>query len=211
MKEGVDKIFECLKGCLPERTLFMQKFSIATYKALSKGKPVKLKNLENALDVTLEEIEEEIKNYPGIQRENSEIIGFWGLAINYNSPHKITFNDIVLNTWCAWDALFIPELVQSTAEVELTCPVSGVVTKLTVKPNEISNISNNDAVISFIVPKELGDNTIQNFCCFVHAFKDKKAFNTWKQDGHEDCFSLSLKEAFEIGQLKNRYQFGDVL
>lgn len=212
MTTNIKSIFEKLKGCLPERDLFIQKFSIATYKALSKGSVVTLKELEKTLDISKETIAKNINKYPGIQKnEDDDIKGFWGLAVNYKSPHQIAFNGVELNTWCAWDALFIPELVGDTAEVELTCPLSGSLIKLTVGPKKISNISNNKAVISFIVPSELGENTIQNFCCYVHAFKNEETFNIWKNDGHQDCFHLSLQEAFEIGQLKNQYQFGEVL
>lgn len=199
---NLEKSFEWLKGCIPKRSLEQQRIAVKIYCDLAKGKPV----------LTSPEVEEAIHELPGVQRDDDgNIVGFLGLAINYKSNHLLRVENVNLNTWCAWDALFVPGIIGKSAYVELKCPVTKTITSLRLSKSGLSEISNNEAVISFIIPKELGENTITNFCHYIFGFKNQETFESWKRDGRENCFSFSLEEAYELGKLKNAYQFGDVL
>ena len=84
-------------------------------------------------------------------------------------------------------------------------------TQLKVSPIEVSDLSNENAVISFIIPEVFDKDVIQNFCHFVYGFKDQGAFKQWKKKDHENSFSFTLWEAFKLGKLKNEYQYGEII
>jgi hypothetical protein len=40
------------------------------------------------------------------------IVGFWGLSTTELGPHRLRGVDgVELSAWCAWDTLFLPELL----------------------------------------------------------------------------------------------------
>jgi len=210
--EIVFRTYEKLKECLPVRSSFQQRLAVNVYGELSRGNPISISTLASQLNISENEIKSKIEELPGIYRnDDGDIIGFWGLAVGYNSPHKLLVDGISTNTWCAWDALFIPEVLGKVAEVQLTCPVTDHVTSLKASASGLTEVSNENAVISFVMPDVFDADVIKNFCHFIYGFKNKEAFEQWKKDGHENCFAFSLQEAFELGKLKNKYQFGEVL
>ena len=198
----VAETFEWLKNCLPKRSVEQQEAAVRIYRELAKGVPL-------SVDAQLETL---IETFSGLYKnDNGDIVGFWGLALDYDSHHRLIFDGVAMNTWCAWDSLFIPEIVGKPAQLEFTCPITNTVTRLKVTSNEIVDVSNSQAVISFVEPRDLDENIIKNFCHYIYCFKDQATFEQWKKNGHEDCFALSLEEAFELGRLKNEYEFCDTL
>jgi alkylmercury lyase len=53
--------------------------------------------------------------------EQGHVIGFLGLSIR-PMPHRLTVTGRTLYAWCAFDTLFLPELLGAAAEVESRCP-----------------------------------------------------------------------------------------
>lgn len=68
------------------------------------------------------------------------------------SPRRSTGLARTLYTWCAWDALIYPPILDRTAEVESTCPASGETIRLTVTPDGVESIDPSGAVLSFPDP-----------------------------------------------------------
>ena len=68
------------------------------------------------------------------------------------TPHAMRFDGHNLYAWCALDTLFIPGLLEVTAEVESVCPVSGGEIHLTVSETGVLSQSHPDAVISVVLP-----------------------------------------------------------
>jgi len=198
---------------MPMRGLFHQTLALKLFKRLILGAPVSMQSLALDMNCAKELVQSALDELPAVYfNSNGDVESFWGLAINYKSPHVLIINGESTNTWCAWDALFIPSLVGERAEVKLTCPVTDHVNQLKLGREGITETSNEKAVISFIVPDERTINSIPNFCHYIHGFKSKEYFERWRADGkRKECFSLTLQEAFELGALKNQYQYGDVL
>ena len=59
-------------------------------------------------------------------------------------------DDQTLYTWCAWDSLFIPEILGHTARVESACPVTQARISLTVGPQRIIEAEPSGVVISMV-------------------------------------------------------------
>ena len=72
------------------------------------------------------------------------------------TPHAVRIGDRVLYAWCALDTLFIPGLLDETAEIESTCPTSGTPISLSVSPNGVIKYAPQDVVISVVLPDPSG-------------------------------------------------------
>src|SRR5439155_14324278 len=70
--------------------------------------------------------------------DRQRMIGFWGLSIG-PMPHRLIVNRQSLYAWCAWDTLFLPELLGVTAEIESRCPTTGRPITLTVDGTHVTS------------------------------------------------------------------------
>jgi len=143
--------------------------------------------------------------------DDGRIVGYWGLALT-EMAHRFIVNGQTLYTWCAWDSLFIPQILGKPARVESTCPVTGDKIRLTVAPDGVKELDPASAVMSFVRPEagQIRENVILNFCHFVHFFSSAEAGSQWILE-HKGNFILSIDEAYYLAQKKNEVQYKDVL
>ena len=64
------------------------------------------------------------------------------------TPHIVRIGSRKLYAWCAMDTLVIPGLLNETAEIESTCPVSGETIRLTVAPDGVVAFAPQEAAVS---------------------------------------------------------------
>ena len=143
--------------------------------------------------------------------DDRAVVGFGGLTIR-PTKHRFEVAGRTLYTWCAWDSLFIPEILGQTARVESSCPESGNAIEITISPNAAPAADPPGTVVSFPLPEaaQLRADVRSNFCDLVYFFSSRDAAEVWTRR-HEETFVLSLAQAVELGQQKNKLQFGDVL
>ena len=188
-----------------------QRIAVGLYRLLAEGESVSPDRVAQHLGLSIELAREALDSWPAIYVDDEKgVIGFWGLALQ-EMPHRFKVNGRQLYTWCAWDSLFIPELLGKTAEVESTCPISGETISVTVSPTGVENFSPDSAVVSFLSPTTSFDmNIIASFCHYVLLFSSEASGNKWIAN-HKDMFLLTLDEAHEIGRLTNKAIFGAAL
>jgi len=188
-----------------------QRIALGLYRLLAEGEPVSSDRLAQHLDLSTSLVREVLDTWPAVYFDDKKnVIGFWGLALG-EMPHRFKVDGRQLYTWCAWDSLFIPELLGKTAEVESSCPISGQTISLTVGPRRVKNFSPDAAVVSLLSPTASFDmNVIASFCHYVLFFSSEESGNKWIAN-HEDTFLLTVNDAFEIGRLTNEATFGAVL
>src|SRR5712691_4674681 len=88
-----------------------QKVALALYRSLSQGRPVSAAALASAVRLPEDDVVKRLSGWPGVYYDKSRhAIGFWGLTIA-PMPHRLRCNGIALYAWCAWDTLFLSELV----------------------------------------------------------------------------------------------------
>lgn len=73
------------------------------------------------------------------------------------TPHSFRVKGRDLYAWCALDALFLPGLLDETAQVESTCPSSGEEIRLTVSPEGVETCHPTTAVLTVVIPQTLGE------------------------------------------------------
>ena len=81
-------------------------------------------------------------------------------------------NGRTLSAWCAWDTLFLPELIGHAAEIESVGPVRSGTVRLTVTPERVEQVEPAGAQMSLLAPDagEVQKNIVTSFCHFVHIF-----------------------------------------
>ncbi len=188
-----------------------QRIAVGLYRLLAEGKPVSPDRVAQHLGLSAALIREVINSWPAVYFDDEKnVVGFWGLALG-EMPHRFKVAGRQLYTWCAWDSLFIPELLGKKAEVESTCPISGEIISLTVGPTGVENFSPDGAVVSFLSPTTSFDmNIIASFCHYILFFSSEETGKKWIAD-HEDTSLLGVEDAYEIGRLFNRKAFGAAL
>lgn len=200
-----------LVAAMPTLDADEQRVALSLYRQLGEAKPVAPDTLASLARLPLERVQDLLERWPGVYREGERVIGFWGLALD-GMPHKLHVNGRELHAWCAWDTLFLPELLGARAEVESPCPTTGERISLEVVPRQgVRNVSPTGALMSFLHRDEPFDaDSIQTFCHFVHFLRDDDAARAWTAR-NEGTFSMSIDDGFEVGALTNRRRFGAML
>jgi alkylmercury lyase len=205
---GIVKVFPTLDP-------FEQRLSLGLYGLLSAGQPVARAILAERLHVSVEIVDRVLDGWPGVFSDSERrIIGYWGLSIagTYTSPHQLAIDGEKLSAWCAWDTLFLPQLLGKPAEVESRSPGPGGAVKLIVTPTEVDNVEPEDAHVSFLMPDaaEAQKDIVTAFCHFVHFFPSRLAGEAWAAQ-HAGTFILSVSEAHAIARSKNQAQYCEAM
>lgn len=164
----------------PQLSVDDQKLSLELYRLLLEGEPVALDRLARTVGIAGETAYETLSQWPGVFYDHAHsVIAFWGLYVQ-PSLHRFQVNRNIVYTWCAWDTLFIPQLLNATASVASTCAATGDAIELTVSPLGVEMVQPRDVVISFLTPdiEELRNDVRANFCRFVRFFRSREAGET---------------------------------
>lgn len=190
----------------------LQQAALTLLRLLAQGEPVDVRRLSEALALPAADLDQRLERTPGVFRDDQRrVIGFMGLSLVEISGHRIHLDGQSLWAWCAWDTLFLPELLGQTARVSSRCPSTRKRISLTVTPAGIAGIAPPETMVSFLVPEQQFDaDIVQSFCHFVHFFASPDAAANWTAE-HPGTFPLSVEDAFRLGQLTNEATFGAAL
>ena len=201
-----------IAGAMPDLTPALQQAALTLLRLLAQGEPVDVQRLAEAVALPAAYVDETLERSPGVLRDDDgRIVGLMGLSVVEISDHRLQLDGRTLWAWCAWDALFLPELLGETARVSSRCPSTGIGISLTVGPNGPVDLAPREAVVSFLVPEQRFDsNILQSFCHFLHFFASPDAAASWTAE-HAGTFQLSIDDAYRLGHLTNHAAFGAVL
>ncbi len=185
--------------------------AVHIYRLLAKGEPADPADVAAAAGLSPERVLEILAGWPGVYYEDDRIIGFWGLTPRQFSKHLFKVDGRTLYTWCAWDTLFIPQILGKSAEVESPCPITGETIRLTVTPDRVARTAPESAVMSILEPPEnILEDIVSKFCHYVFFFASADAGRQWT-DQNPGTRLMSIPDAFELGRLKNLMRFGAAL
>ena len=204
-----------LLTAFPKLDLFEQRLSLELYRQLAAGQPVPRATLAELLQVPIETLSRTIDGWPGVFSDaQKRVVGYWGisLATAYASPHRLTVDGRRLSAWCAWDTLFLPQLLGKSAAIESTSPSPAVTVRLSVTPEGVKFVDPADTHVSFLTPDTASfqKDVVSTFCHFVHFFPSRRAGETWVAQ-HPGTFILSVADAHIIAARKNEAQYGAAL
>jgi len=215
---ALDTYWEGLAAYLPRFSPDEQRAAVSLYRELAKGHPVDAAQLGRALGISPVEARELLERdsikafvYPDDQ---GRVLGFGGLAA---APmhHRFEVDGRRLSTWCAWDSLFIPEILGQRARVTSPDPETGQLVRLIVGLHRIEAAEPEGAVVSFLLPDahdfDTGaTNVMAKFCHFVFFFASRVSGEGWVAK-HPGTFLYSLEEAFVLARRLNARNFGQEL
>lgn len=208
----LNELADTIASLLPTLNEDERRVSATIYRLLAKGSPVPLEKIAKILNLPLGVVKNILDGWPGVYyNDDDHIIGYWGLAIR-QMGHRFEVDGKELSTWCAWDTLFIPEIIGKTVAVTSTCPVTKEKIRLTVGPDGIRSAEPAEVYVSFVTPDagKFRKDIINSFCHLVYFFSSWEAASSWASK-HEGTIILTLDEAFELGRRKNKTQYKDIL
>lgn len=214
-KLNLDELIASTLDLFPTLNSFEQRLSLELYRLLAVGQPVPREALSERVGLAVESVNKILENWPAVFSDSQQrVVGYWGLAIPeaYASPHQFTIKGRRLSAWCAWDTLFLPQLLGQTAEVESTSPTSRATVHLTVTPDALEHLDPADAQMSLLLPDRAvtQKDVVNTFCCFVHFFPSRLAGENWIAE-HPGSFLMPIEEAYALARRKNETQYKDVL
>lgn len=216
--KGLEQIFAPLSAADLQLDERQQIVALGLYRELAKGTPVRRERLAAAVDMPSQEVNEVLDTAAlsclTFHDDQKAIIGFGGLAV-VEMAHKFIVNGQTLYTWCAWDSLFIPALLDTKAEVESVCLETQSTVRLRVAPAGVEAVEPIGTVVSFLMPDALrieqtAAETMKSFCHLVYFLVSPEAGRAWTER-HDGTFVLSLADAFSLAQMLNAHRFGSVL
>lgn len=190
-----------------------QRVGMGMLRELARGEPVSIAQLAEALDSSVGAAEAFVRGSaltPFVQlAEGDQIQGFMGLSVT-RTPHQFTVNGRTLWTWCAYDSLFLPELLGNTARIESPDPETQQPNHLTVSPVRIEAVEPTGMVASMVRPQTWDVASVarirQSVCSLTFFHASHTTGERW-QAKHPETILLSLDEAFAFGKRSNAHRF----
>lgn len=209
----IHELADKLTAAMPRLNPREQQVALALIRQLALAAPVSANRLAEEADLPEAQVADALERLPGVFRDNEQrVVGFMGLTIVEMGHHRIHLGGFTLSAWCAWDTLFLPELLgASAARVVSRAPTGDEVISLTVTPDGLTDVRPPETVVSFLVPKAgFNADIIQSFCHFIHFFASSEAGAAWTAE-HPGTFLLSVDDAYRLGHLTNQATFGAAL
>src|SRR5713226_6296101 len=186
----------------------VSRLTVRLWREIARGGPVspqRVEQIASALDIeqqTAHEVLDKMCERDG----DGNVVGIAGLSQNQH-PHRFTVNGTRLATWCAWDSLYLPVILQQTALVSSQCPVTGEVIRLTITPEGVTSYQPESAAISIVIPQpttsglESVEEIWMTFCHHIHFFASPQVAQEWVAARGQEIAILTVEEAFELGRL----------
>ena len=173
--------------------------AIALLRALAGGDPIPDSQLAAAAGRDQAQVTAALARWPNVQRDQQDcVIAFSGLSLR-PTPHRFELSQRQLFTWCAWDTLFLPALLDQPVSVQSRCPVTSAEIRLTVEPDRIRYRHPETLLVSFPPATTVSTADVTgSFCCHVHVLAGPHAADDWLRD-RPGTTALALDEAFELG------------
>lgn len=184
--------------------------ALVLYRLLAQAKPVSVASLAESSGLTACRIENFLRASPAVFRDSDGLVtGFMGLGLR-PTAYRLHVGGNEVYPWCAWDTLFLPELLGAVTDVTATSGIDKRPVQLRVSGGSARTVTEN-LYVSF--PGNLDDtwtrNVLVNFCHHVFFLLEDEV-GRWLEM-HPNTPVLDLHEAFDLGARRNRRLFGRAL
>ena len=168
---------------------------------LLKGEPVPPGKLADHSGLPLDRVESVLQEWKVERNESGEITG-GGLTLNPTS-HEYQVGEQTLYTWCAPDALLFPKVLDHTAGVVSSDPVTGEKITMTVSPEGVDDLAPSTTVVSWTHEAD-GRDIRETFCRYGRFFACPQTAKQWQRD-HPQTEILEVEEALEAVRLMDSF------
>jgi alkylmercury lyase len=175
-------------------------FSRQILQLLAEGQPVTPERLAEVSGQPVEFIRTTFAALQNCGCEFNEQGALIGDALTLTpTRHRFRVKNHDLYAWCALDTLFLPALINQTAEITSTCLQTGALIHLTVSPDGIEAVSPPETALSIVFTSGCTSGINGSFCGQIHYFVSREAAVQWV-GGRTDFAVLSVGEGFELAR-----------
>ena len=206
-----EKFFEL--GYMKDNPPELQKISLAIYRGLAKGSPVKLADIAKDLGLNHDKVETFLQLLPKSTidfDESGRIVAFVGLSLT-PANHSFFIGNKEFYTWCVIDALFLPSLLQTNARLVTACPQTSSKIEVYLSSQTVLSASPVAPVVSLVATT--GEDCCHDiraaFCNHVNLFRDQLAIDKWSK-GKDGIIAVPLKKAFVMALQRNDWRYPDI-
>lgn len=111
--------------------------AVTLYRLLALGEPVPWARLAAEAQRPEADVRTIVAGWPAVIEEAEGLVGFGGLSVRRISSHVMVVAGRTLYTRCAWDTLFLPAVLDASADVTSVCGVTGAPVRLRVEPERL--------------------------------------------------------------------------
>jgi alkylmercury lyase len=111
---------------LAANTPELQRLSVTLYRLLARGVPLARTELALACGLLEDRLEQQFSQLLPTSLETDDrdaIVAFGGLSLR-PTRHQFVSAGAKLYTWCVFDALFLPQILDNPATLVTRCPIS---------------------------------------------------------------------------------------
>lgn len=197
---------DSLESLLPKQSKQERFLSKVLYQKLAKGEPVSVSSIATIMRNTEAIVLELLEKLPYVEFNGShQVVAYRGVTLK-PTQHKVVVNNTAIYTWCAFDSLFLLDLLSEDASIQSSCAQCKKSIKLSSVENNPSCLSNSEVKMSFVIPLQANyESGLQSsFCCKVHFFCDEFCGNKWIEN-NDDIQLFSMADSLAIAEARNRY------
>jgi len=180
-------------------TIEYAKMYKAALDSLAEGKAISIQSIGEMTgisDSSLRAVWEKFLHGGARFSQKGEIIG---LTLSLEpSATIVTIRGKQVNAWCAFDALFVGQMLNEETEVKTLSPINGEEIEFIVGPTGIREVQPNSAAISMERPPD--DEDSEGISCSLnHFFGDLEKANQWSAT-KENTAILDPQQAWRVAK-----------
>lgn len=169
------------------------------------GQPLPLDDLARRLQMSQKRLMAHLVRIPDTEFDKQGNIVGWGITL-VPTQHQFGVNGRSLFTWCAFDTVLFPSLLQAKAQVQSTCKATGQPIAFIATPDGITDLTPITSVLSLSLPSARCECVRGTFCAQSHFFQTREVAFPWLAL-HPEAILLSVEEAAALGRLTAQKAF----
>ena len=163
------------------------------------GRPLAPAHLATRLQMSQEECRARLACVPDTEFDGQGNIVGWGITLVL-TDHQVQMQGKRLYTWCAFDTVLFPALLQMEAQVHSVCAETRTPIRFVATSQGIRELSPATSVLSLILPAGRCDCIRGTFCAQSLFFRSAEAASPWVAL-HAEAVLLSVEEAALMGHM----------
>ena len=208
---NLQSTIEQLRNLLPDLKTEERQISKILYQKLALGKSVSIETISNELQKSIQDIQDYLNQMEYVEYNvTNEISAYRGVTLR-QTTHCVFHNAFKVFTWCAFDTLFLADLLDKPVKITSNCPTCNKAITINKPDRDHKSLKETNTVMSFIIPDKVDycEDLQSAFCCKVHFFCNGQCGSEWINLSSEIGF-FNLEESIVIAEERNRRFMGNV-
>jgi alkylmercury lyase len=135
------------------------------------GQPLAPMDVASCLQISPESLAAHLAHAPDMEFDGEGKIVGWGITL-VPTQHQFWVKGHALFTWCAFDTVLFPSLLQAKAQVRSLCKTTGQPIIFRATPEGITDLVPATSVLSLTLPSARCECVRGTFCAQSHFFSD---------------------------------------